>query len=339
MSALRFAAVVLLALCAAASAAVPRQMRAAAIDHAGDASVLTLHTLAVPVPAPDEVLIAVHTAGVASWDVGVRRHPESIKNNKMPLVLGTDGAGVVAALGARVRGFKVGEEVYAYSWDNPQGGFYAEYVAVPAERVGRLPRGLSLRQAGGIATTALTALQGVDDALHLKPGDSVFIHGAAGGVGTLAVQFAKLRGARVLASVSADDEVALVRGLGADAVVDGRHGDVAAAAHAFAPNGLDAVLALAPGAALEQAIDALGKGGLVAYPNGVQPVPKARAGVTILPYDAVPGPNEYARLTVAIEAAKLKVPIVAEFPLAQAAQAQERLEAGHVAGKILLRIR
>jgi NADPH:quinone reductase-like Zn-dependent oxidoreductase len=339
MSALRSLLLVSLAsLAATVGAAVPRQMQAAAIDHAGDASALTLHTLAVPRPAADEVLIAVHTAGVASWDVSVRRHPESLKNSKMPLVLGTDGSGTVAALGAHVHGFKVGDEVYAYSWDNPQGGFYAEYVAVPAERVGHLPRGLTLRQAGGIATTALTALQGVDDALHLKPGDTVFIHGAAGGVGTLAIQFAKLRGARVLASISAADEAAFVRGLGADAVVDGRHGDVAAAAHAFAPQGLDAVLALAPGEALEQAIDALAKGGRVAYPTGVHPVPKERAGVPIIAYDAIPGPNEYARLTVAIEAAKLKVPIAAEFPLAQAAQAQERLEAGHIAGKIVLSI-
>jgi NADPH:quinone reductase-like Zn-dependent oxidoreductase len=256
----------------------------------------------------------------------------------MPLVLGTDGAGVVAALGAQVHGFKIGEEVYAYSWDNPQGGFYAEYVAVPAERVGHVPQGLTLTQAGAIATTALTALQGVDDALHIKPGETLLIHGAAGGVGTLAVQFAKLRGARVLATVAAADEIALVKDLGADAVVDGRHGDITAAAHAFAPEGLDAVLALAPGEALERGIDALKKGGRVAYPTGVHPVPRTRPGVPLVAYDAIPGPKEYQRLNGAIEAVKLRVPIAAEFPLAQAAQAQQRLEAGHVPGKIVLQI-
>jgi len=338
MSTRRIGLVLLAALAGDAVAALPQQMQAAAIDRGGNAAVITLHTLPVPKPAADEVLIALHTAGVASWDVGVREKPDSIKNSRMPLVLGTDGAGVVAALGAQVHGFKIGDEVYAYSWDNPQGGFYAEYVAVPAARVGPVPQGLTLTQAGAIATTALTALQGVDDALHIKPGETLLIHGAAGGVGTLAVQFAKLRGARVLATVAAEDEIALVKDLGADAVVDGRHGDLAAAARAFAPEGLDAVLALAPGEALEQGIDTLKKSGRVAYPTGVHPVPRARAGVIIVAYDAIPGPQEYQRLNAAIEAAKLRVPIAAQFPLAQAAQAQQRLEAGHVPGKIVLQI-
>ena len=323
----------------AAGAAEPRAtMQAAAIDHAGGAELLTLKTLPVPRPDADEVLIAVHTAGVGSWDVDLRKHPEELKNAHFPLVLGTDGAGVVAAVGSDVHGFRVGDQVYSYSWDNPKGGFYAEYVAVAAERVGAVPHGLTLTQAGAIGVTALTALQGVDDALHLKAGETVLIHGAAGGVGTLAVQFAKLRGARVLASVSAPDEFEFVKGLGAEAVVDGRHGDVAAAARAFAPQGLDAVLALAGGEALEHGIDALRAGARVAYPSGVHPAPRPRAGLNIVHYTAVPGPAEYARLNTAIEAARLKVPIAAQFPLSAAAQAQERVEAGHVAGKVILQV-
>jgi NADPH2:quinone reductase len=324
---------------AATPAALPQTMRAAAIDQAGGADALTLHTLPVPQPAAGEVLIAVHTAGVAIWDVAIRRRPDNIKNSNFPLVLGTDGAGTIAALGAGVHGFKVGEEVYAYSWDNPQGGFYAEYVAVPAEYVGRVPKGLTLTQAGAIGTTALTAIQGVDDALHVKAGETLIIHGAAGGVGTLAVQFAKLRGARVLATVSGEDEIALVKSLGADAVVDGRHGDVTAAARAFAPAGVDAVLAFAGGDALEHALDALKKGARVAYPSGVRPVPAARDGLTIVRYDAIAGPKEFERLNTAIEAMKFQVPIAAQFPLAEAAQAQERVEAGHVPGKIVLQVR
>src|SRR5256714_12317317 len=126
---------------------LPHTMQAAAIDRAGGPEVITLHTLPVPKPAADEVLIAVHTAGVAIWDVGLRRHPQSIKHSAFPLVLGTDGAGVVAAVGAKVRGFKIGEQVYAYSWDNPHGGFYAEYVAVPAECRAHVPGGRTLRPA------------------------------------------------------------------------------------------------------------------------------------------------------------------------------------------------
>jgi NADPH:quinone reductase-like Zn-dependent oxidoreductase len=315
-------------------------MHAAAIDRAGDAAALTLHTLPVPKPAADEVLIAIDTAGVASWDVALRKHPQGLKHGAFPLVLGTDGAGVVAVVGADVRGFKVGDQVYAYSWDNPQGGFYAEYVAVPAGRVAHLPKGMSLRDAGAIATTALTAIQGVDDALHLKAGDTVIVHGAAGGVGSLALQFARLRGARVLATASGEDGLALVRRLGAEAVVDGRQGDIAAAAHAFAPSGVDAVLAFAGGDALDRCLDAMRYGGRVAYPYGVDPEPKARDGTgAITGYNAIAGPAEFERLNRAIEAAKLVVPIAAEFPLAQAAQAQARVEAGHVLGKVVLRIR
>jgi NADPH:quinone reductase len=347
MPALRIAGMLLLGcllspgLAAADGGAVklPQTMQAAAIDRAGGPEVITPHTLPVPKPAADEVLIAVNTAGVAIWDVGLRRHPQSIKHSHFPLVLGTDGAGIVAAVGAKVQGFKVGEQVYSYSWDNPHGGFYAEYVAVPAERVGHVPEGLSLRQAGAIATTGLTAIQGIDDALHLKSGETLIIHGASGGVGNLALQFAKLRGVKVLATASGEDGLAFVKRLGADAVVDSRHGDMAGAAHQFAPAGVDAVLALAGGDTLERCIDALRPGGHVAFPEGVEPEPKARDGLAIIRYNAIPGAQEFERLNRAIEALKLEVPIAAEFPLAEAAKAQERVEAGHILGKIVLRIR
>jgi NADPH:quinone reductase-like Zn-dependent oxidoreductase len=325
---------------AAVQWAVPATMRAAALDHGGNPDVLSLHTLPVPTLGANEVLIALDTSGVASWDASIRQNPDVFGVHRaLPLVLGTDGAGLVAAVGSAVRGYRIGEKVYAYSFDNPKGGFYAEYVAVAAQHVGHVPEGLSLRDAGAIGTTALTAIQGVDDALHLKRGDTVLIHGAAGGVGTLAVQFAKLREARVLATVSGDDVASFVRGLGADAVVDGRQGDIAAAAKAFAPHGVDAVLALAGGEALERCIDALRPGGVVAYPSGVEPIPKARDGVRILRYDAVAGPQEFERLNTAIVAAKLRVPIAAEYALADAAKAHERLAAGHVLGKVVLRVR
>jgi NADPH2:quinone reductase len=348
MPALRIAAMLLLACLLSPGLAaanegrpvkVPQTMQAAAIDRAGGPEVITLHTLPVPKPQADEVLIAVNTAGVAIWDVGLRKHPQSIKHSHFPLVLGTDGAGIVAAVGAKVQGFNVGDQVYSYSWDNPHGGFYAEYVAVPAERVGHLPSGLSLLQAGAIATTGLTAIQGIDDALHLKSGQTLIIHGASGGVGNLALQFAKLRGVKVLATASGEDGLAFVKRLGADAVVDSRHGDIAAAAHQFAPAGVDAVLALAGGDTLERCIDALRPGGHVAFPEGVEPEPKARDGVAVIRYNAIPGVQEFERLNHAIEAAKLEVPIAAEFPLAEAAKAQERVEAGHILGKIVLRIR
>jgi NADPH:quinone reductase-like Zn-dependent oxidoreductase len=315
-------------------------MRAAAIDRFGPADVLKIHELPVPEIDVNEVLIALHTSGVGKWDAEIRggwwpgkRRP------RFPVVPGTDGAGSVAAVGSRVRRFNVGERVYSYSWNNPKGGFYAEYVAVAAEDVAPVPELLDLRRAGGVPVIGLTALQGIDDVLHLKRGESIIIHGASGGVGTMAVQFARLRGARVLASASGNDGVALVRRLGADLAIDGKREDIAAAAHRFAPEGIDAVLGLAGGPPLERCIDALHSGGRVAYPSGVEPEPKKRRGIESMRYDAVSGVREFQRLNRAIEQARLQVPIAAAYPLEEAAKAHERIEQGHVLGKIVLRIR
>jgi NADPH:quinone reductase len=318
---------------------IPKTMRAAAIDRFGGPEVLSIHTLPVPVPDAREVLIALDTAGVGSWDADMREGWSPSGHTHFPLVLGTDGSGTVVAAGSRIRRLKVDDRVYAYSFDNPKGGFYAEYVAVLAGRAAHIPEGLNLCEAGAIPTTGLTALQGVDDALHIKRGESVIIHGAAGGVGTLAVQFAKMRGARLLATASGDDGLTLVRRLGADSTVDGRQGDIEAAARSFAPNGVDAVLALAGGPALTRCLDALRRGGRLAYPNGVEPEPKKRHGIEIISYDAVAGVREFQRLCHAVEEAKLQVPIAGVYPLADATKAHERLAAGHVLGKTVLRIR
>jgi NADPH:quinone reductase len=348
MTGLRVAGMMLLAWTAAApsvseagdgNAAVAATMRAAAIDRKGGPEVLTLHQLPTPKPGPDEVLVALDTVGVGPWDIDVRESLAYWKDQQFPVVLGVDGAGTVAAVGPKVRGFKVGDAVYAYAWNNPKGGFYAEYVALPAKAVAHVPAGIPLKDAGAMAVSALTALQGIDDALHIKAGETLIIHGASGAVGSLAVQFAKLRGAKVLATASGEDGMSFVRRLGATAAVDGRHGDIRAAARELAPGGVDAVLALAGGDALETCIDALKQGGRVAFPEGVRPQPKPRAGVPIVSYNALTGPEEYARLNQAIEAAKLEVPIAAEFPLAEAAKAQERMAAGHVLGKIVLQVR
>jgi NADPH:quinone reductase len=318
---------------------VPETMRAAAIDRFGGPEALTLHTLPTPVPDAGEVLIALDTAGVGGWDADMREGWTPDGRPRFPLVLGTDGAGTVAIVGSRVRRFNVGDAVYSYSFYNPKGGFYAEYVAVSAEKVAQIPKVLDLEHAGAIPTTGLTALQGIDDALHLKKGENIIVHGASGGVGSLAVQFAKLRGARVLGTATGEDGVAFVRHLGADAAIDGRREDLTAAALDLAPDGIDAVLALAGGEALERCLDAVRSGGRLAYPNGVEPVPKKRRGLDFIPYDAVAGVREFERFNRAVEEAKLQVPIAAAYPLAEAAKAHERLAAGHVLGKIVLRIR
>jgi NADPH:quinone reductase-like Zn-dependent oxidoreductase len=317
---------------------IPATMKAIALDKPGAPSVLTMHSLPVPKIAADEVLIAVHTASIGIWDADIRKKMTYVKAH-YPYVPGSDGSGTVAAVGASVTGFKVGDAVYSYNWDNPKGGFYAEYVAVPAKHVGLVPKGMTLEQAGAFGVSGLTALSGIDEALHLKAGETLIIHGASGAVGTLAVQFAKQRGAKVFATASGDDGVALVRKLGADVAIDGRKGDITAAVRAFAPNGADAVLALASGDALNRCIAALRKGGRVAFPNGVDPRPTASNGITVTPFDASYDAPAFARLNKVVEAHQLEVPIAAEFPLADAAKAHERLEAGHLLGKIVLRVR
>src|SRR3984893_16742000 len=192
----------------------PKTIRAAAIDRFGGPEVLSIHSLPVPVPDAREVLITVDTAGVGGWDADMREGWSPTGHTHFPLVLGTDGSGTIAAAGSLIRRLKVSDRVYAYSFDNPKGGFYAEYVAVLAERVAHIPKRLDLEQAGAIPTTGLTALQGIDDALHKKRGQSVIIHGAAGGVGSLALQFAKLRGARLLATASGEGGLSLARRVG-----------------------------------------------------------------------------------------------------------------------------
>jgi NADPH:quinone reductase-like Zn-dependent oxidoreductase len=314
-------------------------MRAAAIDRFGPPEVLTLHTLPVPKPGPREVLIEVHAAGVGVWDAEIRKDPASVEHARFPLVLGTDGAGVVAAKGARVRRFEIGERVWAYEFLNPKGGFYAEYVALDAAHVGRAPESLDLLHAGAAAVTGLTALQGIDDHLQITEGETVLVFGATGAVGTLAVQFAKRQQATVIGTARTERGVALLRQLGADHVFDPRSDDAVERLRAAAPEGLDAALALAGGELLERCLELIRPGGRVAYPNGVEPEPRRRRNVHMTPYDAVAGPREFEELDHAVEEVHLQVPIEAVYPLDRAAEAHARVEQGHVLGRIVLQIR
>jgi NADPH:quinone reductase-like Zn-dependent oxidoreductase len=326
----------------AAAKPVPATMKAIAMDRPGALEVMTLRDVPVPRLDANEILIALHTAGVAVWDLEIRQTAKYV-NPRFPYILGSDGAGVVAAVGPGVKGFKTGDPVYAYCWDNPKGGFYAEYVAVAINCVAPLPNNVTLDDAGVLGASGLTALSGVDRILQLQRGEKVIIHGASGAVGTLALQMAKARGAKVLATTSGGEKgMALARQLGADAVVDGRSGDVAADARAFAPEGVDAVLALAAGEALQRCTDALRSGGRLAYPNGIASPPQPRAGITITPYDAISEPQAQQMLLLnrTVEAIKdFRVPISEKFALADAGKAQARLAAGGVLGKIALKIR
>src|SRR6185295_18472918 len=235
-------------------------MRAAALDRFGGVENIHVKQLPVPEPGPDEVLLRIESAGVGVWDP-YEREGEFAKmfgtKPNFPYVLGSDGAGTVAAVGAQVRRFKEGDHAYAQALVNPKGGFYAEYAAVKADNVSPIPKKLTVEQAGAMPSDALTALRGLDEIIGLKKGESLMVFGAGGGIGHLAVQLAKRMGARVFAVASGEDGVSLVRRLGADAVADGRKDDVEAAARAFAPDGVDAALVTAGGEATDRALRAM----------------------------------------------------------------------------------
>jgi NADPH:quinone reductase-like Zn-dependent oxidoreductase len=313
-------------------------MKAVAIDRFGSPAVLKVRHVAVPEPGPNEVLIAMHSAGVGVWDKEVRKGVwRPYGRPRFPLVMGLDGAGVVVARGNAVKNFRLGDRVWGYYHANPKGGFYAEYVAENAKHIGHVPRGIDLLHAGAGAVTSLTALQGIDDVLRVRKGETVLIFGASGAVGTLAVQFARRKRATVIATASGTDASRLVRQLGAHRVIDARNKGALADLGKLAPKGIDAALVLASGRKLEQFLDHVRPRGRVAFPYGVMPPPKKRKNVRVQSYNAKAGPREFARLKTAVEEAELKVPLT-EFPLSQAAKAHQRLERGHILGRIVLRV-
>ena len=311
-------------------------MQAAAIDQFGGP--ITAHTLPVPRPGPDEILIRVESAGVGVWDPFEREggFAEMMGTKpSFPYVLGSEGAGTIEEVGEKVRGFKKGDHVYAMALANPKGGFYAEYTAVGADHAAAIPGNLTVEQAGAMPVDGMTAFTGLDEILGLKPGESIMIFGASGGIGHLAVQLAKRMGARVIAVASGSDGVALVKRLGADVVIDGRQEDVLAAARKFAPGGLDCILFTAGGPAAEKAMQAIREGGRAAYPNGVENAPKARPGVKIQAYDVMPKPQTIAKFNRLIAADGFHVHVAQTFPLNKVNEAHHALER-HFLGKIAL---
>jgi NADPH2:quinone reductase len=312
--------------------------RAVAIDRFGGVEELKFRELPAPETGDGEVLIRVESAGVGVWDPfelegGFAK--EFGMQPDFPYVIGADGAGTVEQVGGGVQNLSPGDRVYGMALMNPKGGFYAETVAVKADNVAKVPDKLSTRQAGALAVDAITALRGLVDTLGLKSGETILILGASGGIGHLAVQLAKRLGARVFAVASGDDGVALAKRLGADEAIDGKKEDIAAAARRFAPQGIDTALLTAGGKAAEQALAAVHQGGRAAYPNGVEPAPKERPGVTLKSYDGMPDRKIFETLNQLIEKGPFEVEIAKTFPLAQAAEAHRAL-AEHYLGKIAL---
>ncbi len=314
-------------------ASIPGQMKAAAFDRYGGPEVLHPAMLPVPTPGPRQVLVRLDWSGIGVWDPWVRSGELKLGSDRFPQVIGNDGAGEVVAVGDEVRRFHPGDRVYAYSFS---GGFYAEYAALEEDVIARVPEGLDIARAGVLGADGVTALRGLQDQLQLTAGQSSMIYGASGGIGHLAVQLARRLGARVLAVASGRDGVELVQRLGADVAIDGKRDDVAEAARAFAPGGLDAALVLAHGESLAPALATIRKGGRIAYPNGVEPAPQGPAGVSLLAYDGDPGRDALERLNQLIAKGPFHVEVAREYRLEEAARAHQDLAARRTTGKLLL---
>lgn len=314
-------------------------MEAVVLDRFGGIDELTLRRVPLPRLEADDVLLRVQSAGVGSWDA-VERAGEYDgafgKPSAFPYVLGWDAAGTIAAVGGGVTDLSVGDRVYAATMPVPRGGFYAEYGVVEAAHVAHVPDGMSTDQAGAMAWDALTAMSGLD-VLGLRPGDTVMIFGASGGIGHMAVQLAKHRGLRVLAAASGTDGVALARHLGADAVVDGRRENVLAAADQFAPGGLDGAVMTAGGRTAEDSLRAVKRTGRIAWPNGVLPEPTTRPEARVVTYDADRGRGATDRLNSVITSGSFTVHVAETFPLQRVRDAHRALRE-HYVGKLVLHV-
>jgi NADPH:quinone reductase len=313
---------------------IPETMKVAAIDRYGGPEVLQVHELPVPRPGSKKILIRLEAAGVGVWDADIRSGEFEFGKSGFPKVLGNDGSGTVIAVGSGVKRAKVGDRVYAYSFE---GGCYAQYVVVKQDEAALAPPNLPTEEAGALGADGVTALIGLEDKLKLREGESLLIFGASGGIGHLAVQLAKRIGARVLAVASGKDGVKLVSRLGADMAVNGHENHVGDAVQEFAPKGLDAALVLTSGKTLQPALAGMRKGGRIAYPNGVEPAPKGKGGIKAIAYDGVPSPDVFERLNTLIAMGPFHVELGRTFELEDAARAHQELNRHHL-GKLALRI-
>jgi NADPH:quinone reductase-like Zn-dependent oxidoreductase len=316
---------------------IPETMNAAVIDRYGGPEVLHLRSLPVPEPKRDEVLIRLDAAGIGVWDPWIRSGEarDELGERPFPQVLGNDGAGTVVAFGDDVTRFAPGDRVYAYAME---GGFYAEYVSVKEDYVAPIPRGLDPEEAGALGADGITALRGLEDWIRLEAGEKLLVIGASGGIGHLAVQLAKRKGAAVLAVASGPDGAALARRLGADVAIDGRRDDVARAVRAFAPEGLDGALVLVGSDAIDEALRQMKPTGRIAYPNGVEPEPNGPPGVKTESYDGVPTREAFARLNRLIEPGPFHVELGRVYRLAEASAAHSEIGKHHL-GKLAFRVR
>ena len=307
-------------------------MKAVRIHAFGGPEVLQIDEIATPVPQAGEVLVKVAAASVNPVDWKVRAgYLQAVFNQSFPIALGEDFAGVVAAAGADVTDVKVGDEVYG-SISVVRGGSYAEYLTASANDYALKPKSLDFAQAASLGVAALTAWQAFDTA-NLQAGQKVLIHAAAGGVGSMAVQLAKARGAYVIGTASARN-ADFVKSLGADEVID-----YAATKFEDVVKDVDVVFDLMGGDTQARSYGVLKRGGWLVSaaqpPNADQLAAHGLQGQMV---GMRPDRAQFDQLTTLIEAGKVKPIIETVLPLAEIAKAHELSQTGRTRGKIVLQV-
>ncbi|MGW7439338.1 NADP-dependent oxidoreductase [Streptomyces sp. NPDC054849] len=306
-------------------------MRAIVVSQWGGPEVLTETELDRPEPGMGEVLVRVHAAGVNPVDWKTRASGALIPWGPVPQV-GWDVSGTVAAVGPGVTLYRVGDEVYGMPRFPQQAGAYAEYVTAPARHFARKPASLDHVQAAALPLAALTAWQALVDTAGVSAGQRVLVHAAAGGVGHLAVQIAKARGAYVIGTASAGKHE-LLRGLGADEVIDYRTTDFEDAV-----SDVDVVLDAIGGDHGQRSLKVLKPGGHLVTLPGPDGIPADTRGVQaawVLVEPDLKGLEEIATL---VEQGLLKPLVDTVLPLEHAAKAHELGEQGRTTGKIVLTV-
>lgn len=310
-------------------------MRAISQEVLGGPEVLSVVERPLPALGPSDVLVRVHAAGVNPTDWLHRN--TGLYLGRPPFVVGWDVSGVVEAIGVGVTILEPGDEVFGML-DYPRGaGGYAEYAAAPARNLVRKPEGLDHVHAAALPVVALTAWQALVDTARIQPGQRVLIHAAAGGVGHVAVQIAKARGAYVIGTASAGKHE-FVRGLGADEVIDYTTTDFAETVR-----DVDVVFDAVGGDYGLRSLRTMRPGGTlvaIVFSNREQVVAQAKEyGVRVKHLTVEADQAGMAAVAELVEQGRLRVHVDAVLPLEQAGEAQRRGETGRTTGKLVLSVR
>jgi NADPH:quinone reductase-like Zn-dependent oxidoreductase len=285
----------------------------------GPPEVMRFERIPRPEPSPGEVLVKVAAAGVGPWDGWIRAGKSALPQ-PLPLILGSDLSGEVAAIGSGVSGLDVGQQVYGVT--NPRFiGAYAEYALASAAMVSNKPASLTHMEAASVPVIAVTAWQALFDHAQLKTGQTVVIHGAAGNVGAYAVQLARRAGLQTIATAAADD-IPLVRELGANRVIDYR-------TQRFEEEvrDADAVIDLVGGETQNRSFQVLRRGGkLISVVSQPDQTLAEKHGVQAAFFLVNVTSQNLAEIARLIDGGKLRTKVGAVLPLAQAREAHLMLE-------------